>query len=727
VDEFFEAALDFISGGQIDPKLMRSSSVRAQVIAAMLANGRYLFVLDGLEVLQRQEGDEYGLLRSPDLQTFLELFAAPGHSSFCLITSRAPLLDLLAYTSYTHRDVGPVSVPDGRALLRELGITGPDAALDQLVRQWDGHALTLSLLGSYLHWRHSGDITFAHEFDDLVGAQRAAPLPDDAPDEARQRYSHVHRVLRRYDEHLTAAERAFMTLFSAFRTPVAPDAFARVFRTPPERSTGRGESVLRPGGGQATGLPLQGALAELDDVEFEKLLARLVGYRLLRHNETANTYTTHPLVRSHYLALLTGSGQAEQTHDQLKAYYLALAGDTPHQPSLADLAPLIEVVYHACRARAYDEAWTIYWQRLQGSGTGTLAYQIGAYETDLNTLQHFFPDIDVNQEPQVSSANVTSWILNEVGLCLMSLGRLATAVPFFERGNQMHVELEDWSNASQGYQNLASLNAYLGRLAASATAAEEALTLARRAENKQGELSSVKWKAWASHLRGQVDEASTAFQQAEALEREIDSSKQYLYSLRGIQHAEHLRRVGQAEYARRVTAANLTICERNRWRDNWSRSHRVLGELDADAGGAEAIAAARDHFDTALTLARSISARDVLIEALLARGRWAAKLVYANVDLTGAPDASTTTKIEPGHLSGLSQAFADLREALGYATDGGYRIYEADSRIALAWAHLASGSPTDARQEATRAQTMSLDMGYHWGQVDAAEILNRLP
>ena len=185
VDEFFEAALKFISGGQIGKNLFRASSAKAQAIAAMLANGRYLFVLDGLEVLQRQDGDEYGLLRSPDLQTFLELFAAPGHSSFCLITSRAPLLDLLAYTSYTHRDVGPVSVPDGRALLRELCVTGPDAALDQLVRQWDGHALTLSLLGSYLTWRHAGDIAFAHEFDDLVGSQHAATLPEDAPDEAR--------------------------------------------------------------------------------------------------------------------------------------------------------------------------------------------------------------------------------------------------------------------------------------------------------------------------------------------------------------------------------------------------------------------------------------------------------------------------------------------------------------------------------------------------------------
>ncbi len=58
--------------------------------------------------------------------------------------------------------------------------------------------------------------------------------------------------------------------------------------------------------------------------------------------------------------------------------------------------------------------------------------------------------------------------------------------------------------------------------------------------------------------------------------------------------------------------------------------------------------------------------------------------------------------------------------------DGGYRLYEADIRIALAWAYLASHNPTAARQEATRAQTLSLDMGYHWGQVDAAELLAQL-
>ena len=74
--------------------------------------------------------------------------------------------------------------------------------------------------------------------------------------------------------------------------------------------------------------------------------------------------------------------------------------------------------------------------------------------------------------------------------------------------------------------------------------------------------------------------------------------------------------------------------------------------------------------------------------------------------------------------SGLG--FSDLNEALGYATEGGYRRYEADVRVALAWAHLAAGEPVRARQETERARRMSEGMGYHWGQVDAAEVLAAL-
>ena len=670
VDEFFEAALKYMSGGRIDPRKVPSASVRAQVIGAMLGAGRYLFVLDGLEVMQHQEGDQYGLLKSTDLREFLSYFAAPEHQSFCLITSRAPVLDLMEYTTYTHRDVTRLSPADGRALLREVGVTGPDAALDRVVADWDGHALTLGLLGGYLAERHGGDVAYIGE------------IPPPTADEPR--YERVHRVLRRYDEHLTEAERAFLTLFSAFRTPVKETALEKVFRADM--------------GADALNAPI----ATLDDAAFNAMIQRLVAYRILRYDPHARHYTVHPLIRNHYLARLTAGDrtQAQDAHERIKDYYLELAGDTPRFPTLDDLAPLIEVVHHACRAGAYDEGHRVYRDRIGQGNRYVLMHQLGAYETELALMVEFFPGGDTSQEPQGSDPNVKRNILAIVGLCLMNLGRLSKAAPFHERKNAIALDMEDWQNASIGYQNLAELHAHLGALAASADAAREALALARRAGNKVEEKDSLAYGAWAAHLRGDLETAGAAFQQAEALEREIDSTVRYLYSLRGINHADHLRRTGDADYARRITEANLEICERNRWPDDLSRCHRVLGDLDADAGQHES---AHKHYDQALKITRGITRRDVLIEALLARGRWAAR-----------------------HLQDTPAEFSDLNEALGYAVDGGYRIYEADIRVALAWAHLAAGEPDRARQEAERAQRMSADMGYHWGQVDTAEVLAAL-
>jgi len=155
VDEFFESALKYFG---VDSRRYQSSSQRAQIVGVLLNTGRYLFVLDGLEVMQHQEGDQYGLLQSNDLRDLLTFFARPDNGSFCLITSRAPLLDLMDYTTYTHRDVDRLSTEDGRALLQRLGVKGSDDELNKGVSDWDGHALTLSILAAYLAERYQGDI-----------------------------------------------------------------------------------------------------------------------------------------------------------------------------------------------------------------------------------------------------------------------------------------------------------------------------------------------------------------------------------------------------------------------------------------------------------------------------------------------------------------------------------------------------------------------------------------
>jgi len=682
-----------MSGGRIDPRAVPSSNLRAQIIGAMLGgpkgSGRYLFVLDGLEVMQHEEEDQYGLLQSNDLRDLLTFFARPDNQSFCLITSRAPLLDLMDYTTYTHRDVDRLSEEDGRALLRKLGVKGNDNELNKVVADWDGHALTLSILAAYLAERYEGDVHFAHKI--RLGEKK---WEKDVPEQ----YKHVSRILRRYDEHLSEAEKSFLRLFSAFRIPIHSTAFKTVFRK------------------KTYATSLNESLTKLRKPQFDALVERLIKYRIIRHDTSSNTYTTHPLIRNHYFALLTKRtgkrgnvtrANVKLAHEQIKDYYLSIAGDTPEYPTLDDLKPLIEVVHHACQAGAYDEAFNLYCERIQKLPTGILVYQLGAHDTDLNTLSEFFPDRDMSQEPQVSisQGNESSdrgWILNEIGLSLMSLGRPRESVPFYGRHNKICSDMQDWGNASVGCQNLADVHASLGALEASATAARQALDLARRAEMKVLQCYSLAFQGLANHLLGDIQIATDAFAEAEKLEQEnyLSENIRYLFSLRGINHANHLRRINQADYARRVTEANLQICEQEHWADHTSQCYRVLGDLDSDAGNHES---AREHYESALKIARGISNRYVLIEALLARGLWQAK-----------------------YMKDANAGFNDLNEALGYCVESGYRIYEADVRIALGWAYLANGEKEKAKESAERALQMSNEMGYHWGKVDAEEALKNV-
>jgi len=325
VVSFFEAVRLYLRGDQANSQLLKKiqgiqksgqalekvlqewAGEQARVLGATLSAGRYLFILDGLEVMQYQEGDQYGLLKDDALCKFLEYLAAPGHESFGLITSRVPMLDLIDYTTYTHQDVGHLSHIDGIALLRQLGVSGTDAALGKVVADWGGYALVLSLIGTYVVEKHGGNVANINEIP--------VPAEDDS------RYERVYRILHSYDEHLTEAERAFLMLFSAFRRSIDEQAFVRVFRTRTNE--------------------LDRVISALDDAAFSSLTKHLMNYRILSYDSQTHLYTTHVLIRAHYLKHLNAlpKAQVRTIHLNLAKYYLSLVPKTKLLKS--DLASLI--------------------------------------------------------------------------------------------------------------------------------------------------------------------------------------------------------------------------------------------------------------------------------------------------------------------------------------------------------------------------------------------------
>jgi len=673
VDEFFEAALKYLSGGNADlSRLYQSSSARVHLLAGMLHGGRYLFILDGLEVLQHQEGDRFGLLKSNDLREFLQFFAAPNHNSFCLVTSRVPLLDMMEYTTYQHHDVERLSAADGRGLLLKLGVKGDDAELDKVVADWDGHALTLSLIGSYIADQYGGDISNIKD------------LP--TPTAGEPRYKRVHRILMRCDEHLNDEERAFLKIFSAFRIPVDKTAFEYVFRAKKQEESDKTRAINAP-------------IATLDDTAFDAMVKRLVDYRILRYDIRTGKYNIHPLIRSYYYCLMLSGDQSQaiDIHKRLKKYYLDKSSNIVNNPTLDDLKPLIEAVHHACQSKDYDEAIDIYHIIINRRNEAYLFHILGSYETELNILLEFFPDGDTLRDPLLNSQSKKIYILNQIGLCLKNLGQLDKAEQFLLRTAPISPETTiDFSEESAYYYNLSDIYLSMGALGKSEKYLRQALQSSIRAGNKEYKRNSIAGLAFSEHLQGNISSASVGFKTATDLEDEI-SLIANLYSRSGIWYAEHLIRIGNTIKAQEITKTNIQICILGQWIADVSCCYRIMGDLYASEKKYEI---ARKYYNKSLTIARNITHRQVLIEALLGIGKLAAK-----------------------QFESASEAFSYLDEALIYATSGGYRLLEADIRVALAWAHIAAGNKEKAKAEAIYAKKMSEDMSYYWGKKDADDVL----
>jgi tetratricopeptide (TPR) repeat protein len=665
VEEFFEHAIAFVGS---NARELRSAGARAQHVVAALAANRYLFVLDGLELVQYEDGERYGLCRNEDLAAFLALVADMAGPSRCLVTSRADVVDLLRYRSYEQHDVTGLLTRDGRDLLRGLGVRGADEQVDRVVERFSGHALTLTLVGAYLAAMYKGKV---ERIDELTKPARDV------------RFEGLRLVLERYDARLTEDERSFLFLLSALRRPIDANDLGRLF-TP---AIGARNGVLVP---------------TLDDAALTRVTSRLIEYRILRPVETrdATRYALHPLVGAHYYAGLTSDDErARAVHRHLARFYLEATPPSDIIPSLEELAPVIEAVHHACRAGDYEAGYRHYIDFID-RGRGMLVYQLGAYATDLALALEFFPNGAPSNEPLLADRAAQEYLVRSIGLGLMTVGRLYEAFPLCRRSYQMAMAAGDPLAGSRAAQLLAELHIHVGQRA---EGVESAVDARRRAcevkdadESNWEHACSLAYEAWCHHLGGAREAAAERFAEADRIQRERSNHQPCLVDLWGIYHADHLRLTGNTESARRITAYNLEHAQSEGLPELVSQCRRLLGDLALVESGADA--AAREHYEASVKIARGISHRAVLIEALLGRGR------HAGLD------------------GDLEAAQGDLDEALSYAHDGGYRIYEADARNSLAEAYARRGAMIAARDEAQIASGLSAALGYHWGAEKAKQL-----
>lgn len=693
IEEFFEAALDYLSGGKIDQLQFRSVSAKMNFLAGMLfRTGRqdqYLFILDGLNVLQHSQGDEFGCIKNEEMKEFITYIARYGH---CIVTSCIPLMDFLEYPRHIQHDVIGLNSIEGRSLLCEMGIKGSEKDLDRIVTAWNGHPLTLNLVGKHLLDFFGGDLA---KVDTKSSPTTIEPDSDT-----------LQRILEDYDRDLSEDERALITLLSGFRSPIFDERTVvelPIFQVSKQGESKEFQSIISKSQGKE---------------EKEEAIKHLVKYNIISYNSADRTYSLNPLFKIHYAQQLeTDIILANWIHRTIFDYYVGIDENIETKRSMDHLRQLIEAVYHACKCGLYSEAWRIYATKINDRRNRLLTDRFGAYDTALSLMRNFFPSGDINMEPYLKSGKLQCQILDNVGFCLMSLGYLSEALSVFERGNTLSKNIKYKIKLSNGYQNLARLHIYLGELKFATVSARKGVKAAKttRANTRrvtEHMINSLSMLAWSLHLRGFLCASDKLFQKARSLNVSIGNGD-ILTKFRGIYDADHLLRIGHLSEARKIADTNRRIFQQEEELAQISRCNRLLGDIDAAEGKDDN---AVKHYISALAMARDIFRREILIEALLSWGRFRAK-----------------------KSMNLEEAISDLKEALRYATDSGYHIYEVDIRHSLAWAYLAKNNSIsvdqitqkkllimDSMNEASYALQMSQNMGYYWGQVESAEVLSVL-
>src|SRR5208283_2603995 len=166
-DEFLDVALTWF--GDPDPRLGRAWE-KGERLAKLVAQRRTLLVLDGLEPLQNPPGPEEGRVREPALQALLRELAA-FNRGLCVITTRIPVADIADFerTAAQRRELEQLSGEAGAKLLRAVGVKGDEEKLRSASKEFSGHCLALTLLGSYLSDAYNGDIRFLQEVSARLG------------------------------------------------------------------------------------------------------------------------------------------------------------------------------------------------------------------------------------------------------------------------------------------------------------------------------------------------------------------------------------------------------------------------------------------------------------------------------------------------------------------------------------------------------------------------------
>ncbi len=669
-DPFIAAALEWF--GDPDPT-KGSPWDKGERLAELVRKQPTILILDGLEPLQYPPGEMGGRLKDPGLCCLLRALARhnPG---LVIVTTRLPVDDLKEFvgTSVKRIPLEHLSPEAGAAYLAHLGVKGTPEERKQAVCEFEGHALALTLLGSYLAVVYGGDI---RQRDKIAGLTKE-----------RKQGGHARRVMESYERWFQGQpELDILRLMGLFDRPAEGGAIEALRAKP-----------AIPG--------LTSELQGLSHEDWQYAVEDLRAARLLAGEDPhqPDTLDCHPLVREHFGGKLQESHPDawQEAHSRLYEYYKSQAPEFPD--TLEEMAPLFAAVAHGCQAGRHQEALNEIYRRRIRRGPEAFSWKmLGAFSADLAVLSGFFDPL-WNRSVASLPQDDRRFVLSVASFHLWKLGRLAEAIQPMQAGLEAHIEQKDWFHAARTAGNLSELYLIQGLPTKASVYAQQSKKLADLSNDEFERMRQSCIMANLLHQEGRLSESKELFQEIEKIQKDRERKFPLLYSDLGFKYCDLLldleeyqevqnRAAKTLEWAKQKGLSLIAIA-----RDQLSLGQALLLQLLEE--GTDDFTKATTCLDHAVDGLRKAGHQEFIVLGLLAR-----------MELRRV-------------MGSLDRARTDLEEALSIATRGGMRLYEADCHLEYARLHLACGEKEKARQSLAQAKEMIEEMGYHRRDGEVAEL-----
>ncbi len=457
-DGFISKALgDFGWQGE----LPRDPVERARALAKLIQKERVLLLLDGLEPLQDAPSVNKGRFKDKGLAELVKMLAKQN-AGLMVLTTRQEVPELEGHGSLVvNHPLEDLSDRAGADLLVELGVHGRQRDLEAAVRELQGHALSVTLLGTYLAEVCGGDIRHRDQFDFahivLSPEEQSELLTDKTIVPAKRAAKVMRGYLAQFEklakegasDGLGGPELALLNLLGLFDRPADGPAVDALLA---QHIPGLTDDLFFERLEKTSGWLFKSHKIELEPLPEAKRTARLreakSRLRKLRllskpNPKDPHELDAHPVVRAFFAGRLeeTAPEAAKAAHDILYRHYAAAAPDLPD--TLDEMQPLFHAVQHGVKAgraqEAYDE---IYRRRIyRGNNDDIITRVLGAFGSDLGAIAHFFEAPWRTPRRELKPGD-QAWLLSSAAFALTALGRLSNSVEPRRAGLEAYIAQE---------------------------------------------------------------------------------------------------------------------------------------------------------------------------------------------------------------------------------------------------------------------------------------------